>query len=302
MWDLRLYGPSVLSEPRSRKKEYAQNTSPTQANATSDPHLIPCEVMATDNLPLARVTRYATPLREGGSLPGLVDTDLGITMIGKWRGAGQGATALVAEVIVGELARVLGLPMPALYRLQLDSTIGRNERDEEIRELLVASEGLNLGMRFLEGALPFDPAAKAELEPTLATKLVLFDAYTTNVDRTARNTNLLWWSDGLWLIDHGAALYWHHGWDGLVERASRPFPLIGQHVLLPCVNRVDDALSWLRDGLTDDAIKHAVAAVPSTWLPEPVDSRRAAYVDFLSQRRDALDSLAQEVTDARASL
>ncbi|MBV1859211.1 MAG: aminotransferase class I and II [Nannocystaceae bacterium] len=194
--------------------------------------------MSSTALPRANIARYASALREGGSLPGLVETDGGDMMVAKWRGAGQGVAALVAEIIVGELARAAGFNMPALAILELSSAIGRNERDQEIRDLLVASQGANLGMAFLEEALAFDPAAHVALAPRIAAKLVLFDSVVMNVDRTARNTNLLWWSDDLWLIDHGAALYWHHGWDGVVERPTRPFPLVGQHVLLPVADEL----------------------------------------------------------------
>lgn len=248
------------------------------------------------------MARFSTALREGGSLPALVDNEHGEAFVAKWRGAGQGAAALVAEVIVGELARSLGLPMPALCTLTLDPAIARNERDQEIRDLLVASEGLNLGMQFLRGALNFDPAAGMPVSAELATRIVVFDAFVTNVDRSPRNPNLMWCDDRLWLIDHGAALYWHHGWDGVVARPDRAFPMVRDHVLLP---RVEDARAHgeaLLSALTDEAIEAAVDSVPASWLPEPVAQRRAAYVAFLSQRRDARDSVLQEVVDARASV
>ena len=245
-----------------------------------------------------RVARYSAALREGGSLPALVETEAGETVVAKWRGAGQGAAALVAEVIVGELARAVGLPMPGLCTLQLDAVIARNERDQEIRDLLIASDGLNLGMQYLRGALNYDPAAGMPVSPELATQIVVFDTFATNVDRTPRNPNLMWWSDGLWLIDHGASLYWHHGWDGTVERTDRPFPMVRDHVLLPLVADVQRHGRPLLDGLTDAVIANAVEQVPAAWLPAPA----SAYVAFLSSRRSAADRLLREVEDARAAV
>ncbi len=258
--------------------------------------------MSSASLPHAHVTRYATPLREGGSLPALVETDTGETVVAKWRGAGQGATALVAEVIAGRLAHALGLPMPRLCALHLDATIAKTERDEEIRDLLHASEGLNLGMQYLGGALAYDPAARMRLDPGLAARIVVFDAYVMNVDRTPRNTNLLWWRDGLWLIDHGAALYWHHGWDGAVERPTRPFPLVRDHVLLRAAGDIRAEGTALMAALSDAMLDAAVAAVPDAWLPEDAATRRAAYVSFLTQRRDGAAALVQEAADAQASV
>ncbi len=260
-------------------------------------------MVSSTALPRATIARYASALREGGSLPALVETDGGEMMVAKWRGAGQGVAALVAEIIAGELARSAGFNMPALAILELHPAIGRNERDQEIRDLLVASEGANLGMRFLEGALAFDPAANMTLNPSAAAKLVLFDSVVMNVDRTARNTNLLWWNDDLWLIDHGAALYWHHGWDGAVERPTRAFPMVGQHVLLPAADGLDDAAADLAALLTAERVTDAVGKVPDPWLAggDP-GARRDAYVAFLMARLEALPALLQEAADARAGL
>lgn len=246
------------------------------------------------------VTRYATPLREGGSLPALVETAAGDTVVAKWRGAGQGAAALVAEVIVGELARAVGLPMPELCTLTLDEAIAKNERHAEIRDLLLASEGLNLGMEYLRGALTYDPAADMKVSDALSTKIVVFDTFAMNVDRTPRNPNLMWWNDGLWLIDHGAALYWHHGWDGVVERTGRAFPLVRDHVLLPKVANVEVHGAEVLAALSPQVIEEAVDNVPDAWLPEDPDARRRAYVEFLVQRRDA--AIVEEVARARDNL
>lgn len=224
-------------------------------------------------------------------------------MVAKWRGAGQGVAALVAEIIAGELARAAGFNMPGLAILDLDPGIGKNERDEEIRDLLVASEGANLGMQFLEGALAFDPAAHMALDPDLASQLVLFDSVVMNVDRTPRNTNLLWWRDDLWLIDHGAALYWHHGWDGAVERPTRAFPMVRQHVLLPLADTLGDAAEELASQLTAERVTAAIDKVPTPWLAgEDAPARRDAYRRFLMARLEALPALAEEATNARAAL
>jgi hypothetical protein len=255
--------------------------------------------MATEvQLPHASVRRYVEPLREGGSLPAIVETDAEELVVAKWRGAGQGATALVAEVIVGELARAMALPMPGLMTLEVDAALSKTERDPEIQELLAGSVGLNLGMGYLGGALAFDPAAKMEVDADLAARIVMFDSYVSNVDRTPRNTNLLWWKGGLWLIDHGAALYWHHGWDGTVERHERGFPMIRDHVLLPVAGDLRAAGGVLRAALTDAVIEAAVAKVPSAWLPEPATERRGAYVAFLQQRREHIATLCEEASRA----
>ena len=177
-------------------------------------------------------TRYVTPLREGGSLPGLMEADDDGLYVTKFRGAGQGLRALVAEVIVGELARALGLLVPELVAIELDPVLGAAEPDPEIQELITASAGSNLGVDFLPGALPYVPGGAWEPDPELAAEIVWLDALTTNVDRTPRNPNLLVWHGRLWLIDHGAALYLHHGGLDPAEHAQRPFPLIAQHVLL----------------------------------------------------------------------
>lgn len=253
-------------------------------------------------LPETRATRYVAALREGGSLPAIVETDRGDLMVAKWRGAGQGAAALVAEVIAGELARALGLPIPKLAALTLDDTLARTERDQEIRDLLVASVGTNLGMHYLSGALAFDPAAGTAVEAELAARVVVFDAFVMNVDRTAKNTNLLWWEGALWLIDHGAALYWHHGWDGKVERPARLFPLVRDHVLLPQAGSLTAPGEAMVSALTDEVIQSVVAMVPASWLNAPdVAARRAAYVRFLQQRRDGATAFLEEAERARAA-
>lgn len=250
-------------------------------------------------LPVRRACRYVSALREGGSLPAIVETDIGQLSVAKWRGAGQGAAALVAEVIVGQLGRALGLPIPELEVLELDATLSSTERDQEVQDLLVASIGSNLGMRYLSGALAFDPAATV-VDSQLAARVVVFDTFVMNVDRSARNTNLLWWEDGLWLIDHGAALYFHHGWDGALDRPARAFPLAAQHVLLPQAAALPPVAETMLAGCTNDVLRDAVGQVPEAWLnTDDPAARRTAYVQFLAARRDGATSFIEEAERAR---
>src|SRR5438552_9973023 len=186
-----------------------------------------------------RATRYVTPLREGGSLPAIVEADdLGLYVL-KFRGAGQGALALVAELIAGEIGRGLGLNIPEIVFVEVDPALGRNEPDEEIRDLLRASVGLNLALDFLPGSTMFDPAARDSVDPQLASEIVWFDAFVTNVDRTAKNPNMLYWHKKLYLIDHGAALYFHHDWESAEKFVESPFSAIRAHVLLPWADAIE---------------------------------------------------------------
>jgi hypothetical protein len=269
---------------------------------------LPVTPPAASPAPLRRLEaiRYVTPLREGGSVPAVVELEGGELFVMKLRGAGQGVRALVAEIIVGQLGRALGLPVPELVLVDLPGELAKTERDQEIQELLVASTGLNMGLAYLSGALMFDAAAPGPaLGASLASRLVLFDAFTTNVDRTARNPNLLWWQGALWLIDHGAALYWHHDWDGSEVGADRRFPLVRDHVLLPWADALPEAAQWMLGALTDARIEAALADVPAVWLaeaPAAAAARRAAYVAFLRARREAAQGFVQEAIDARARL
>jgi hypothetical protein len=223
-------------------------------------------------------TRYVTPLREGGSLPGVVEADDLGTYVVKFRGAGQGPRALVAEVIAGELARRLALPVPELVVTHLDPIVARAEPDEEVQELIKASAGANLGMDFLPGALGYDPNAHP-VDPVLASRILAFDAFVENVDRSWRNPNLLIWHGGLWLIDHGATLYFHHNWPRAEAVVHRPYRW-DDHVLKPYATALPTAGPELAAQLTPALLAEAVALAPEEWLDAP----REAYVRHLSAR------------------
>jgi hypothetical protein len=245
-------------------------------------------------------TRYVTPLREGGSLPGLVEADDDGLYVLKFRGAGQGPRALVAELLGGEVGRALGLAVPEIVLVDLDPRIGHAEPDPEIQDLLAASAGRNIGLDFLPGALPFSPAAGPAPEPDLAAAIVWFDALMTNVDRTPRNPNLLSWHGRLWLIDHGAALYLQHGASDLAAVARRPFPAIADHVLLPFAGSIAAADERLAPRLDPALIEALVTAVPPAWL-DGDDDRRRAYVEYLLRRLEAPRAFAREAEDASAA-
>jgi hypothetical protein len=232
-------------------------------------------------------TRYVTPLREGGSLPGLMEADDLGSYVVKFRGAGQGRKALVAEVVCGELARRLGLPVPEVVLVEVDPLLGRSEPDEEVQDLLKASGGLNLGLDFLPGSLGFDPVAHG-VDPELASRVLWFDALVSNVDRSWRNPNLLMWHRRLHLIDHGAALIFHHGWSRAEGAIERPYD-VGDHVLGEAATARTDADATMAAAVTEDLLREVLALVPSAWLAdEPgfatADEVRNAYVDHLARR------------------
>jgi HipA-like protein len=241
-------------------------------------------------------TRYVEPLREGGSLPGLVEADDDGLYVVKFRGAGQGTPALVAEVIATSLAHALDLPTPELVLIEIDPAIGRAEPDREIQDLLLASAGLNVGIDFLPGALPFSPAAGAAPDAELAAAVVWFDALLTNVDRTANNPNLLWWHRRLWLIDHGAALYWHHAPDPADVDPSRPFERIAEHVLLPYASSIAGADAQLAPRLSAEVVQAAVGSVPPDWF---VGAGPDAYGSYLCARAEEPRAFAVEAERAR---
>jgi hypothetical protein len=242
-------------------------------------------------------TVYVTPLREGGSLPALVEaSDDGFYVL-KFRGAGQGTKALAAEVVAGELARALGFDVPELALVELDAAIGRAEPDHEIRDLLAASAGLNLGVDFLPGSLPFSPAAGPAPEPELAAEIVWFDALVTNIDRTPRNTNMLLWHGRLWLIDHGAALYFHHAPDRVEGHERTSFPAIAEHVLLPFAGSIAEADERLAPRVTRELLESIAEAVPADWLG---GDTAQVYVDYLLGRLAEPREFVEEAERARA--
>lgn len=240
------------------------------------------------NIRTVNVTRYVTPLREGGSLPAIAEADDGFLYVLKFRGAGQGAKALIAELIGGEIARAIGLKVPEIVFANLDEAFGRTEPDEEIQDLLKASTGLNLALHYLSGAITFDPVI-TKVDPLLASKIIWLDCLLMNVDRTARNTNMLTWHNELWLIDHGASLYFHHSWNNWLEQAKKPFMQVKDHVLLSRATMLQQADEELKAMLIADKINAIVNLVPDQWLlaDSPFDSvqmHRQAYIDFLVTR------------------
>jgi hypothetical protein len=254
-------------------------------------------------------TRYVTPLREGGSLPAIIEAEDSGLYVLKFRGAGQGAKALIAEIISGELARALGLRVPELVLVELGPALGRAEPDGEIRELLKASAGLNLGMDYLPGSITFDPTVGPAPQAAEASAIVCFDAYVTNVDRTPKNPNLLSWHKDLWLIDHGASLYFHHAWEDYLERSQSRFPAIRDHVLLPWASALPEAEATLRQRVTAELIRHVVECVPEAWLGASMEPRfataeehRAAYAAYLLKRLEASAGFIEEAERARAQL
>ncbi|MFC0513234.1 HipA family kinase [Mucilaginibacter angelicae] len=234
------------------------------------------------------VIRYVTPLREGGSLPAIAEADDEFLYVLKFRGAGQGVKALIAELIGGEIARLLGFKVPELVFANLDVAFGRSEADEEIQDLLKFSVGLNLALHYLSGAITFDPAVTV-VDARLASQIVWLDCLLTNVDRTARNTNMLMWHKELWLIDHGAALYFHHSWNNWQEQAVRPFAQVKEHVLLPRATRLDEVDAEFKAILTPDKIRAIVGLIPDEWITpdnfeETPDEVRKVYSEFLIAR------------------
>lgn len=254
-----------------------------------------------------RATRYVTPLREGGSLPAIIEADdLGLYVL-KFRGAGQGPLALVAELIAGEVGRVLRLPVPEIVFVDVDASLGRNEPDEEIRDLLRASTGLNLALDYLPGSVMFDPAARDRADPDLASRVVWFDSFVTNVDRTPLNPNLLIWHKALYLIDHGAALYFHHDWPSLDRMAVTPFTAVRNHVLLPWANSLAEADAQSRSLLKEDTFGRIISDIPDAWLTQAdgaatPDARRTGYVSYLLRRLAAAPAFVEEAARARAGI
>lgn len=248
------------------------------------------------------VIRYVTPLREGGSLPAIVEADDGFLYVLKFRGAGQGVKALIADLIGGEMARALGLRIPEIVFANVDPAFGRTEPDEEIQDLLKASTGLNLALHYLSGAINFDPVVN-KVDSLLASQIVWLDALLMNVDRTARNTNLLVWRKELWLIDHGASLYFHHTWTNWEEQSLKPFVQIKDHVLLPMAGEIERVDEKFRSLLTEEKIVSILDLIPDEWLvqelaPNPGENRKV-YQQFLLNRISHSQNFVKQVQYGR---
>lgn len=251
------------------------------------------------------VTRYVTPLREGGSLPAIAEADDGFLYVLKFRGAGQGPKALIAELIGCELARAAGFKVPEIVFANLDEAFGRTEPDEEIQDLLKASIGLNLALHYLQGSITYDPAAH-KADPLLASKIVWLDALLTNVDRSYRNTNMLMWHRELWLIDHGASLYFHHSWQGWKQHAATPFTQVKDHVLLPLASELEKADEIMKQLITPEKIKPVTSIIPDEWLQgtfeEPAAEVRNVYYSYLTERLNQSNIFLNEAINARKQL
>lgn len=250
------------------------------------------------------VIRYVTPLREGGSLPAITEADDGFLYVLKFRGSGQGVKTLISELIGGMLAKLMDLKLPEIVFAELDEAFGRTEPDEEIQDLLKASRGLNLGMHYLQGAFIFD-AVVNKVDEWLASKIVWLDCLITNVDRTARNTNMLIWHDELWLIDHGASLYFQHALTNATDQAKKPFVPVKDHVLLPFATKLEEVNAEYSKLITKEAIEAIVDAIPEAWLSdifEEEKDKRQVYKDFLLTRLAHSSQFTQEANDARKTL
>ncbi len=249
------------------------------------------------------VIRYITPLREGGSLPALIEADDEKKYVLKFKGAGQGPKALIAEFVGSEFARQLGFLVPEIVFASLDEGFGQTEPDEEIQDLLKFSVGLNLGMAYLQAAITFDPVV-TKVNEIIASMIVWMDTYLTNVDRTFRNTNMLMWHGDLWLIDHGASLYFHHNWDNWQGHWNKPFPLIKSHVLLPQATKLEEANEILKAEIDESFINEIIDLVPHEWLLpregyQDIDSIKAVYKTYLLERLKNADLFTKEIQNAR---
>ncbi|MDN3689315.1 HipA family kinase [Cyclobacterium jeungdonense] len=258
------------------------------------------------DLRLVNIMQYKMPLREGGSLPALALADDGFTYVVKFRGAGQREKALLAELLGGEIARLLGFKVPELVLARLDPAFGQTEGDEEIQDLLKSSQGLNLGLHFLSAAVNFDPAA-VSVSTELASAIVWLDAYITNVDRSFRNTNMLMWHRELWLIDHGASFIFHHTWDNWEKHAKGPFPSIKDHVLLPGAEKLEEVDSTFKQILSPESLWRIVNSLPEEWLeamgePGTVEIWKQVYLDFLLLRLKHSKTFVNQAQDARKAL
>ena len=262
-----------------------------------------------NNVPEIRsvnVTRYITPLREGGSLPAIAEADDGFLYVVKFRGAGQGQKALIAELIGGTIAKILGFRIPEIVFAEIDTAFGRTEPDEEIQDLLKKSVGKNLALHYLSGAISFDPAV-VTIDETLASKIVWLDCLLTNMDRTARNTNMLWWGKELWLIDHGASLYFHHNLQDIEVQAKNPFAMVKDHVLLPQASQLESIDALFRLVLSKELIHGIIDLVPGEWLdagndPAAIEEQKNIYRRFFEIRLANTQVFIKEAIHARQTL
>ncbi|MBF4505656.1 aminotransferase class I and II [Flavobacterium sp. JLP] len=255
------------------------------------------------DLRTVNVTRYITPLREGGSLPALAEADDDFKYVLKFKGAGHGVKALIAELVGGQIAKSLKLQLPELVFANLDEAFGRTEADEEIQDLLQGSQGLNLALHFLSGAITFDPVVTT-VDAKLASQIVWLDAYITNVDRTFKNTNMLIWHKELWLIDHGACLYFHHSWNNWEQHAKSPFALIKDHVLLPQASLLKEVDAAFKALLTEEILEEIVNTIPQEWLQwedtdETPEALRNVYLQFLKTRLNNSEIFVNQAQNAR---
>lgn len=259
--------------------------------------------MNTIDIRTVDVVQYIQPLREGGSLPAIVKADDEFLYVLKFRGAGQGKKVLISELIGGELARSLGLNVPELVFMNLDDSFSKTEPDEEIQDLLKFSVGLNLGLHFLSEAIMYDPLVSIA-DSITASKVVLLDSIISNIDRTAKNTNLLNWKNELWLIDHGASFYFHHNWEQWRNHLDRTFPIIKDHVLLERANHLSEAAKEIKKLITSEKINEIISNIPEDWLTHESESltpdeMRVAYIEFINSRLSKIDVLVKEAEDAR---
>lgn len=263
-------------------------------------------ILTPPEIRTVNVDRYVMPLREGGSMPALIEADDDFMYVLKFRGAGQGIKALIAELLAGEIARLLGLKVPEIVFAALDPILARTEGDEEIQDLLKFSGGLNLALHYLSGAITFDPLASS-LDATLASQIVWLDCLVANVDRTTRNTNMLIWHKELWLIDHGASFYYHHFSDNIAGEGERAFPLIKDHVLLPFASELEAVDRTYKTILTKEKLEGIASLIPDAWLMEDAtfasaQEQRKAYAQFLATRVASSEKFVKEAKNAREAL
>jgi hypothetical protein len=253
------------------------------------------------NLRIVKAMRYVTPLREGGSLPAIIEGDDDGLYVLKFRGAGQGVKALIAELVAGEIGRALGLRVPEIVFVELDARLARTEPDPEIQDLIKASGGLNLALDYLPGSITFDPLIEKP-DSALASKVVWFDAFTANVDRTPRNANMLWWHKNLWLIDHGAALFYHHNAGTFAANSRNPFRQIKDHILLPFADKIKKADKESTEKLTPEVLAEIVSLIPGDWLGGEAEKERGIYLEFLTKRLEKPREFVKEAINARKNL